>query len=152
QARGQLLRAQIAFTVNRGRDAHPLLLNAAGQLAPLDVRLARETYLEALSAAMFAGASAGDGVRQTAEAARAAPRSAQAPAAADLLLEGLAVRFTDGYAAAVPTLRRALDAFGGSDLAEEDGLRWLWLACTTATHVWDYETWQVLATRFVESA
>ena len=74
RARLNLLRAQIAFTVSRGRDAPPLLLRAAKQLEPLDVRLARETYLDALDAAIFAGPLAGGGVLQeTAAAARAAP-------------------------------------------------------------------------------
>ena len=37
RAHVDLLRAQIAFAVNRGRDAAPLLLDAAKQLEPLDV-------------------------------------------------------------------------------------------------------------------
>jgi hypothetical protein len=58
RAHVELLRAQIAFAVNRGRDAPPLLLVAAKQLEPLNARLARETYLGALLAALFAGALA----------------------------------------------------------------------------------------------
>src|SRR5262249_58666860 len=53
-ARLSLLRGQIAFAASRGNDAPPLLLTAARQLEPLDIRLARETYLEALSATLFA--------------------------------------------------------------------------------------------------
>ena len=48
----QLLHAQITFAVTRGRDAPPLLLEAARRLEPLDPRLARETYLEAFAAAL----------------------------------------------------------------------------------------------------
>ena len=55
QARADLLRAQVTFAVDRGRDAPPLLLAAAKRLEPLDARLARETYLDAFSAALFAG-------------------------------------------------------------------------------------------------
>src|SRR6202035_2876303 len=74
RARLSLLRGQIAFASIRGNDAPPLLLTAARQLEPLDVRLARETYLEALSAAVIAGQLAlGGGVREVAEGARAAP-------------------------------------------------------------------------------
>ena len=112
RARVDLLRAQIALTVNRGREAVPRLLSAAKQLEPLDARLARETYLDALMAAMFAGALGSDGgLREAAEAARAAPPSSWPPSAPDLLLDGLAMRFTDGYAAGIPLLRRALSAF-----------------------------------------
>jgi DNA-binding CsgD family transcriptional regulator len=152
RAMAELLRAQIAFAVNRSGDVAPLLLKAARQLEPLDVPLARDTYLEALLAARFAGSPAGDGsVRKVAEAARTAPPPAQPPRASDLLLDGLAIRFTDGFAAGLPVLRQALRAFSSPDLSPE-ALRWLWLAHSTAAHVWDYETWEVLATRHVQLA
>ena len=74
-------------------------------------RSARQTYLEALGAAMYAGRlDADSGVRQAAEAARAAPAAPQPPRSIDLVLDGLATRFTDGPAAGVPPLRRALEA------------------------------------------
>ena len=62
------------------------------------------------------------------------------------------MRFNDGYAAAVPLLRRALAAFRDHDLSGQEGLRWLWNACITAAHLWDDETWELLATRFVQLA
>src|SRR6185312_8317129 len=43
RARVPLLRAQIAFAVNRGKDAPPLLLAAARRLERLNPALARET-------------------------------------------------------------------------------------------------------------
>jgi DNA-binding CsgD family transcriptional regulator len=152
RARADLLRAQVAFTINRGGDAAALLLKAAKQLEPLDVRLARETYLDALAAAMFAGPFATDGsVREVGESARAAPPPSRPPRAADLLLDGLAVRFTDGYEAGVPVLKRALRAFRDPDLTREEGLRWLWLAHVSAVDVWD-DGWDVLAARHLELA
>jgi hypothetical protein len=64
RARADLLRGQIAFSSSRGSDAPPLLLKAARQFEPLDSRLARETYLDALAAATFAGRRAlGGGMR-----------------------------------------------------------------------------------------
>jgi hypothetical protein len=112
RARSQRLRAQIAFALRRGSDAPPLLLDAAKRLVPLDARLARETYLEVFAAAIFTGRlGSGRGEAETAEAARAAPPAPQPPRAIDLLLDGLATRFGDGYAAAVPPLKRALSAF-----------------------------------------
>ncbi|MEA2450168.1 MAG: hypothetical protein QOG63_2100, partial [Thermoleophilaceae bacterium] len=153
RARVDLLRGQIAFAVNRGRDAPPLLLAAAKRLEPLDVGLARETYLDALWAAMFVGNLAdGGGLPEVARAARGAPPASQPARAADLLLDGLALLNTDGYAAATPTLRRALGAFRGTDITREEGLRWLWLACRAAGDLWDDESWHVLATRQVEFA
>jgi tetratricopeptide (TPR) repeat protein len=148
RARVDLVRAQIAFAVNRGSDAPPLLLRAAKRLEPLDVALARETYLDAFGAAMFAGRLAtGSGLRNVATAARAAPSSPQPPRAPDLLLDGLARRFTDGYAAGAPMLKRALGAFRSKDLSREEGL---WLACTTAVDLWDDETWEALADRHLQ--
>ena len=49
------LRGQIASVQQRGSDAARLLLSAARRLEPLNVDLARETYLEALVAAIWAG-------------------------------------------------------------------------------------------------
>ena len=46
-ARVDLLRGQIAFASGLGSDAPPLLLKAARRLEPLDLDLARETYLDA---------------------------------------------------------------------------------------------------------
>src|SRR3954452_2531189 len=101
QARVDVLRAQLAFVTNRGRDAPPLLLKAANRLEPIDARLARATYLDALTAAMFAGrlATAGGDTLKVALAAGAAPRPLRAPHAPDLLLDGLVTTFNEGYAA-----------------------------------------------------
>jgi DNA-binding CsgD family transcriptional regulator len=146
RAQVALLRGQIEFAVNRGRDAPPLLLSAAKRLEPLDIGLARVTYLEALSAAISAGRlGARDGVRRTADAARRAPLSPEPPRAPDLLLDGLAVLHTEGYAAGTPILKQALRAFRGDELSREDGIRWLWLACRTAMDLWDDESWFVLS-------
>jgi DNA-binding CsgD family transcriptional regulator len=152
-ARVDLLRGQIVFAVNPGGDAPPLLLKAARRLEPLDAGLARETYLDALSAAMLAGPLAGGvDVLEAAEAARAAPPPPQPVRATDLLLDGLAVLITEGHAAATPILRRALRAFRGEGLAREEELRWLWLACDAALYLWDDESWHVLASRHVQLA
>jgi DNA-binding CsgD family transcriptional regulator len=153
RARTDLLRGQIAFASSRGSDAPPLLLKAARQFEPLDVRLARETYLEALSAALFAGRLAlGGGVREVAQAARAAPPPPRPARAPDLLLDGLAVLITDGYRAGVPLLKRAVSAFRSEDISVREQVRWLWVACHAAIVVWDYETWLVLAARQVQLA
>ena len=153
RARADLLRARLAFLTNRGSDAPPLLLLAAGRLAPIDVGLSRAAYLDALSAAMFAGRQAGPGgeMQEIARAVAAAPRPAHAPQVCDLLLDGLATHFTDGYAAGLPIVRKALSAFRDGASSDEE-LRWLWLGCIAALHVWDDERWEELSTRFVQLA
>ena len=70
----------------------------------------------------------------------------------DLLLDGLALLITEGYAAGTPALRRALLAFRGQDISAEQGLSWLWLAGLAAMAVWDDETWHILASRHVKLA
>jgi DNA-binding CsgD family transcriptional regulator len=151
-----LLRGQIAFALNRGSDAAPLLLEAAKRLEPLDPSLARETYAEALAAAMYAGRLAkADAVLEVAKAARAAKRAGAWPRpshAADLLLVGQALLITEGPQGATPILKRALSAFRGDDLSSDEALRWLWVACVTAIQLWDEESWRVLSDRYVQLA
>jgi hypothetical protein len=153
-ARVDLLRGQIAFALSRGSDATPLLLKAAKRLEPLDQRLARETYLEALTAVFFPSTllASNESVRETARAARAAPPASQPPRASDLLLDGLTLLITGGYAAGTPTLRRAINAFRAEDIPQGEGRRWLWLAARVAAFVWDDEAWDELSARFVQLA
>jgi len=153
RARVELLRGQIAFTSSRGGDAPRLLLTAATRLEPLDVRLARETYLDALWAAWFVGRLAGGvGLSEVAEAAGRAGSSPQHPRAADLLLDGLVLLITEGYPAGAPTLRRALSAFRSNDISRDEEIRWLAFAGHVAATLWDDESRLVLASRHVQLA
>jgi DNA-binding CsgD family transcriptional regulator len=152
-ARADLLRAQVAYAQNRGSDSPELLRRAAERLEPLDLGLARATYLEAMSAAQFAGSLAGGGgVGEVARAALAAPSPQPPERAADLLLDGLATQGIDGYAAGVPLLKRALSLFRCEGFSGEAELRWPWLASRTAAFLWDDEAWDELATRHVALA
>jgi DNA-binding CsgD family transcriptional regulator len=152
RARLERLRAQIAFASRRGRDAPPLLLEAARRLDPLDAAMARETYLEAIASAMYAGRlGTGPNEGEVAEAARASNRVEAPGGAADVLLDALVTRFTEGYAASVAPLLHAVSAFAEPDGGGEDR-RWLWLACRLAQDLWDDELWHVLATRGVRLA
>ena len=151
RARGDLLRAQIAFASSHGRDAPPLMLSVARQLESLDIGLARETYLEAFTAALFVGRLS-PAVLDVATAARMAPAPPDPARPPDLLLDGLALLVTEGYAAGTPALRRALLAFRDQDTSAQQGLSWLWLAERAAIAVWDDETWHILASRHVKLA
>jgi DNA-binding CsgD family transcriptional regulator len=152
-ARADLLRGQIAFASSRGSDAPPLLLKAARRLEPLDAGLARQTYLEALSAALYAGRFAtGGGLRGAAEAARAARLAPQPPGAADLVIEGLVLLITEGYPAAAPTLERALSVSAIEHISTEHGVRWLWLGVFAAEILWDDESWDLLSNGHIRRA
>jgi DNA-binding CsgD family transcriptional regulator len=151
RARVDLLRGQIAFAARRGHDAPPLLLKAARELEAVDPTLARATYLEALSAAMFAGRLVrGDGVVEVSEAALAGPPPPVPPRPPDLLLQGLAVRFTDGPAAGAPILKEALRAFRRAAVLPPEEARWLWFASWIALYLSDDEAWIALSTRHLD--
>jgi DNA-binding CsgD family transcriptional regulator len=153
RARLERLRAQIAFNRSRGRNAPAPLLDAARRLEPLDVEMARETHLEAVAASIFAGRLGGKpSIREAAEAALAAASPPEPRRAIDLLLDGLATRFTQGYAAGVLPLRIALDAFRRVEELSARDVRWLWLACRLAQDLWDDELWYLLATSGVRVA
>jgi DNA-binding CsgD family transcriptional regulator len=153
RARMDLLRAEVAYSQDRGSDAPPLLLRAAKTLERLDPRLARETYLDAWGAAVFAGglASAGS-LLDVSRAAMAGPRPPDPPRPSDLLLDGLALLFTEGRITAAPVLERAATAFAGDEVSIEEVLRWGWLAVMAAAVMWDYATCVAVATRAVQLA
>jgi DNA-binding CsgD family transcriptional regulator len=158
RARLGLLRAQTSFYVDRDSDVPGMLLDAAATLAPLDPALSRETYLQALDAAILTG-GLGDGrsVREVAEAARAAPPPPGPPGPVDLLLDALVVTYTRGFVAGVPHLHRALAAFCAQDPHVEvvragNHRRWLLLAASTAWALFDDESAHLLTDRTVRLA
>ena len=154
----QRLRAQIAFVFSRGSDGPPLLVGAARRLEALDPALARQTYLEALGAAMYAGrVNADSGVLEVAEAARAAPAAPQPPRSSDLVLDGLARRCTEGPSAGVPVLRPALQAVRNEALdGPAEIMRWLLLTpivqSMTVFELWDDDAFHELASRALRLA
>jgi DNA-binding CsgD family transcriptional regulator len=153
RARADVVRARVAFAVNRGRDAPTLLLRAADRLGPLDPVLARQTLLDAFVAALFAGRLAGvNGIRQVAEAARRTQPCSSPPTALDFLLDGLALLITAGYEAGTPVLQEALHRLAVEDESGLTRLRWLWLASRVAQQLWDDKSWDLVSNRQVELA
>ena len=153
RARLGLLQAQLAFAHDRGSEGPALLLEAAKKFEPLDASLSRDTYLDAWSAALFTGqlATAGS-LLDVSRAVRIAPDPGGVPRACDLLLDGFAMVFTEGRAAAEPVLRGAVTAFAGPDVSAEEMLRWGWLATIAAVYVWNYDACRTISTRQVEVA
>lgn len=152
-ARLALLRARIELAAGR-RDTSPVsLLQAASRIQRRDARLGRAGYLEAISAAMFAGRLAASGARpqDVAWAVQADAAGETERGAAELLLEGWAAMFADGCAAATTPLQAALVKFAQGDVAADE-LPLLWLATITAPAVWDDERWDVLSRGHVELA
>jgi DNA-binding CsgD family transcriptional regulator len=152
-ARAAQLQAEIEFVSRRGSDAPRRLLKAARDVQRFEADRARATYLEALTAAMLAGSLADEaGVVEVSEAVLAGPPAPDPPRPPDLLMRGLAVRFTQGYGAGAPILKETLSAFRREATLPPQEMRWLWLACWVAADLWDDETWDVLSARQLELA
>jgi DNA-binding CsgD family transcriptional regulator/tetratricopeptide (TPR) repeat protein len=162
------LRAQMEFTRRRGGDTNAVafgdaalqLLDAARRFEGRDDDVARETYLEALAAAMFAGRLGAPGVVVTvAEAARAAgERLPPSPMAVDALLRAIAIRITGGVSAGSGPLRAAL-ALMCAQAQADDGhvMRWLVPAFpvlqeSSAHELWEEPVAHQLATTVVRRA
>jgi DNA-binding CsgD family transcriptional regulator len=157
RARVDLLRAQIALEQRRGGDAGRLFLSAAKRLEPLEPELARETYLDALAGAMASDVEVVGGAPAVAEAARAAPPGTAPPRTVDVVLDAFATRLTDGYAAAAPTLARALELLLAIDVSDEGVGRRLSPSSgrngnIVALEMWDEEALHLLAARQVQVA
>ena len=157
-AEAEHVRGQIALEQQRGSDAARLLLGAAGRLTPFHAPLARETHLEALVAALWAGdLGRPGGVLAAAEAARAAPAGPEQPRALDVVLDALSIRLTEGYEAAAPLLTRALELLLAEDMRSDMVGRSLWLTASRASQaiaieLWDADAVHTLATRQLKVA
>jgi len=157
-AEAEHVRGQIALEQQRGSDAARLLLGAAGRLTPFHAALARETHLEALVAALWAGdLGRPGGVLAAAEAARAAPAGPEQPRALDVVLDALSIRLTEGYEAAAPLLTRALELLLAEDMRSDKVGRSLWLTASRASQaiaieLWDADAVHTLATRQLKVA
>jgi DNA-binding CsgD family transcriptional regulator len=168
RAKAARLRAQMEFARSRGGgtgaprliDSTVQLLSAAKQLETLDDALARETYLEALAAVMYAGRLGNPRVlADVADSARAAVgRVPKLQRPVDLLLSGMAERLTGNGSAGSGAMRTALELMC-STAEQNDGqaLRWMSLGLaivqeTAAGELWDDELWHQLATIVVRQA
>ena len=153
RAQIDLVCAQMAFASSRGNEATLLLLAAAQRLQPLNPGLARQTYLDAFSAAQFAARlNEGVGTAEVARAVRAAPRRPDDELTpGDLLLDAF-VALTGDYATAVPLGRDALTRLRRDPGSARENLRWLWQGCVLALELWDDESAYVLSGHHLQMA
>ena len=147
-ARMDLLRGHVAFASGLGSDAPPLLLAAARRLEPFDLNLARETYLTAWGAAVFAGPPGGGVLLEICRAVRALPPPTPDARPLDVLLDGLALLTTAGRAAAATALQQAAESL--TSIPVQDVLRWGWAATGASDAVWDDERTRAISSRNVQ--
>jgi DNA-binding CsgD family transcriptional regulator len=138
RARAALLRGHAAAVQRYGNEAAALLLEAAKQLEPFDLSLARRAYLTAWSAAITAHHLGGaDVLLEVSRAVRALPPLPADPHPLDLVIDGFALLITDGHAAAMPILQRAAKEV--LELPVADVLRWGWQVGGVRSATWDDE-------------
>ena len=135
---GQVERVQgrIWHTMRRPADATAALLDAATELGPVDVRLARDILVEAVVQAQINGQLAPDGATpaDVARAARSLPLPPGTPATVgDLLLDADTTLQLNGLQAAAPQLRQAISAARHEAGTAPETFRWLAAACSDAT-------------------
>jgi DNA-binding CsgD family transcriptional regulator len=143
----EVLRARIAFATGRGRDAPALLLKAAKSLEPVDPIGARDTYLDAMRAALFAGRFATDtNLRDVAVAVRGIvwPDTPRVP---DLILKAFATLIVDGYSAGMSSSQRTVAALRDTEVLAAEDLGWLVLGAQLAVTLWDEEASDELTER-----
>ena len=148
RARAHLLRGHVAFASGFRSDAPRLLLEAAKRLEPFDLTVARETYLTAWGAAVFADPAGGGVLEEICRAIRVLPPPSTTPSPLDVLLDGLALLITEGRAAAAPTLQHAAELLTRIPVA--DVLRWGWAATAASDAVWDDRGKLAIAARHVQ--
>ena len=152
RARLERLRAQIAFASRaRARRAAAAARRRPGGSIPWTPRWPGRPTSRRSRRRCSPGGSAPARMSARWPRRRGVEPGARPAGAADLLLDALVTRFTEGYAASVAPLSRALRAFDEPDGGGADR-RWLWLACRLAQDLWDDELWHALATRGVRVA
>ncbi|MEV0537559.1 AAA family ATPase [Kitasatospora sp. NPDC050463] len=144
QANANRLRAKASAMTNPGRGAIPPLLAAAEKLRELDPAAARETYLSAFGAAIWAGRLDEGGLRRAAEAARDLPPGEDT---AGFFLRALVTWTLDGPVAAFPLLARALRS-----VTDDEDLAVLWPAASAAVELGDLATWLDITDRAIRFA
>jgi DNA-binding CsgD family transcriptional regulator len=137
-AQAQRLRAGCdSFTLPGGAAA--VHLAVARSLEDLDVRLARDTYIEALQATVIsAQLTSGTSPGEVAHAALSAPRPDNDQLTlADAMLDGFATRLASGSNESIPLFRAALDTLSEDEVAPTGRTLWAMLVQTAALEVWD---------------
>ncbi|MPV90258.1 AAA family ATPase, partial [Georgenia ruanii] len=153
-AQATQLEGRIRFHRGRVAEAVFSLLCAARRLRSLDPREARDALLSALEAAVFAGwAPSAPLLQEIARTAQHLPHTGDPPdSAAQLLLQGCITRLTSGYVAAVPTLRRTVQAFLADEIDQDVALQRVELAAVLAADLWDDSAVEQLAADWIDRA
>lgn len=152
QARIELLAARLLLQSGQAGPAATTLLTVARRLETLDVDLARETYLDAFTAASLdRHREGGAALADVALAARAAPRSPVRARTVDFMLDAVTALVAH-YDVAAPLCLDVLQQLCADNGRQDQELRWLWHGTALAIELWDDQSACCLSQRFAESA
>jgi DNA-binding NarL/FixJ family response regulator len=123
-ARARRLEGGVQFARGQGWQSPAMMLHAAEALRSFDIRLARETVLDALRMAVWFGKWSSVSVHEIAIAAQTMPLpEGQEATSLDLILDGLAAFFASGPIVATPLLRRGVAAMRTDPFVREEPRR-----------------------------
>ena len=137
RARARRLEGRSLYAAGQMPEATSVLLDAARMLQPFDARLARDTLLDAFSAAQFSG-QPGAGMAEFVHAVRSAPKVADSQATvADLLLDGFAAVGERRYDAGAAFLRRAIAPLASDQPIPDDATPYVTAIALAAILLYD---------------
>lgn len=149
-ARARRLEGDIAFAAGNLAAATSVLVEAAGMIGTYDVRLGRDTLLEAFAAQLANGRAAGVGeVLRAIRSAPGTPRSGATPG--DLLLDGFAAVAERRSAAAAGFLRQAVAKLTDGQPVPDSPQRFLAFRLAIA-ELYDDSIWRELTDGWVSRA
>jgi DNA-binding CsgD family transcriptional regulator len=137
RAQAQRLDGHLRYPLGQPHLAPSLLLGAAKAFGPAHPVLSHHSLIDAFQACgvslEFTEGTTGSEIGQTALESLALQGGATTPA--DVLLKAFALRYCEGYTAAVPAMRDAVRA--QADMSFEEVNRWNYLAAILAIELWD---------------
>jgi DNA-binding CsgD family transcriptional regulator len=136
RARARRLEGQSLYAAGQMPEATSVLLDAARMLQPFETRLARDTLLDAFTAAQFS-AQPGAGMAEFLRAVRSAPKADSRATVADLLLDGFAAMGERRYEAGAALLRRAIAPLAAGQPIPDDALPHLMAVGQAANLLYD---------------
>jgi DNA-binding CsgD family transcriptional regulator len=124
------------------------LLTTARALEEFDVRLARDTYAEALEAVLVSGQLTNEiAMADVGRAALDAPRLDSDPTFADFMIDAFGTRLAIGHVEAAPMMRRAIDLHVHGASRAAGIVRSATLGNIAAADVWDADGFGAIAHR-----
>jgi DNA-binding CsgD family transcriptional regulator len=138
EARIRRLQALLNWSGDLLVDAASIHFETAQAIESIDIRSARDLYMDALEAARLSGSlTRNTSPQEIARAALAAPMPPGDPTVSDAILEATATRIAIGFEASVPLFRAVIDELSSSEPSSSSPTRWGLNQVYAAWDMWD---------------